>query len=277
MESPLWAPSSRVTTIPRLASEDWQVDVGRVEATIRSDTKYLVINEPYNPAGTLMTRENQSRLVEVASGHGIVVFSDEVYRLLEHDPSKRLPAMCDVYSRGISCVTLSKPWGGCGITIGWLAVQDPEIKQKLVDAQYFGTACPSRASEIQAIMTLRASDAILSKNLAIIRRNLALLGSFIHRNEDLFGWVKPTAGAVAFVKFKGPLTSEELGLELSRAGISIKPAYCFSPADSITPDIDYFRVGYGEANMPRALEALEEFVKCHRASWTSSVQATTQS
>ena len=45
---------------------------------------------------------------------------------------------------------LSKPWGGCGITIGWLALQDLDLKQRLVDVQYFGTASPSRASELQA-------------------------------------------------------------------------------------------------------------------------------
>jgi hypothetical protein len=27
--------------------------------------------------------------------------------------------MADAYHKGISLVTLSKPWGGCGITIGW--------------------------------------------------------------------------------------------------------------------------------------------------------------
>jgi hypothetical protein len=42
-----------------------------------------------------------------------------VYRLLEHDSQDRLPAMADAYHKGISLVTLSKPWGGCGITIGW--------------------------------------------------------------------------------------------------------------------------------------------------------------
>ena len=89
---------------------------------------------------------------------------------------------------------LSKPWGGCGITIGWLAFQDLTLKQRLVDVQYFGTASPSRASELQAIMALRASDAILQRNMAIIRSNLKLLDSFIARHADLFEWVRPTAG-----------------------------------------------------------------------------------
>jgi len=57
--------------------------------------------------------------------------------------------MADTYSKGISAVTMSKPWGACGITIGWLAFQDMDLKQKLLDVQYFNTACPARASEIQ--------------------------------------------------------------------------------------------------------------------------------
>ena len=47
--------------------------------------------------------------------------------------------------------------------------------------QYFGTACPGRASELQALMVLRASEQILEKNLLIIRRNLGLLDGFIAR------------------------------------------------------------------------------------------------
>ena len=42
------------------------------------------------------------------------------------------------------------------------------------------------ASELQALMALRASDAILGKNLAIIRRNLALLDAFVARHAALF-------------------------------------------------------------------------------------------
>ena len=114
------------------------------------------------------------QLADVADRHGIYLLSDEVYRLLEHDPADRLPAMADLYSRGLSAVTMSKPWGAGGVSIGWLAFQDLSIRQKLVDVQYFGCACPSRASEIQGIMVLRASDALLERNLKIIRHNLGL-------------------------------------------------------------------------------------------------------
>ncbi len=250
----------------RLSPESrWQINPADVEAVIRENTKYIVINEPYNPAGTLMSHETQRQLVEIARKNDIHIMSDEAYRLLEHAPKDRLPAMAEFYEKGISACAMSKPWGGCGITIGWLALQDPDLKQKIIDTQYFGTACPSRASEIQAIMALRASDMILERNLKIIRHNLGLLDDFMDKYSDFFDWVRPNAGAVAYVRFKGPLSSEELGAQLADAGISIKPAYVFSQDSNDYSD--YFRVGFGEKIMPKALKALEGFVEAHKQEW----------
>ena len=223
-ETPIHA-GCQVTVLPLSAENGWQIDLSTVQAAVRENTKYIIINMPYNPAGTLMSHESQRSLISMAKRNGIYILSDEVYRLLEHDPKNRLPAMADAYELGLSAVTLSKPWGACGVSIGWLAFRDLNIKQKLVDVQYFGTATPSRASEIQAIMVLRASETILEKNMRIIRHNIKQLESFIARYGTWFEWVHPTAGAIAFIKFKGPLTTTALGQQLADAGIGIKPAY----------------------------------------------------
>ncbi len=264
LQAPVHA-GSHVTQVPLHPEENWQIDPLAVEAAIQSNTRYMVTNEPYNPAGTLMSRQLQQQLKDIAEKNDIYLLSDEAYRLLEHDAKDRLPAMADLYAKGLSACTLSKPWGGCGITIGWLALQDMELRQKLIDTQYFGTACPGRSSEIQAIMTLRASDIILQKRLNIIRRNLSLLDKFFEDYGDLFEWNRPNAGAIAFVKFKGPLSSDELGYELAKSGISIKPAYVFT--GDYTSHQDYFRIGYGEELMPKALAALVNFVEEHKRAW----------
>jgi aspartate/methionine/tyrosine aminotransferase len=268
------AAGSQVTYIPLRAKNGWTVDPKDVEdAIIPNKTNYIVLNEPYNPAGTLMTRDVQKQIIDIASKHGIHILCDEVYRLLEHNPTTdRLPAMCDAYPRlGLSVVTMSKPWGACGVTIGWIACQNnPDLMARISNVQYFGTACPSRISEIQAMMVLRSSETILQRNIAIIRRNLKVLKQFMERNNDLFEWIPPNAGAIAFIKFKGPLTSDELGNVLvEEAGIGIKPAYCFSGDDNVTEDVDYFRVGYGEDCIPTAISKLQEFVDRHRDQWLS--------
>jgi aspartate/methionine/tyrosine aminotransferase len=223
---------------------------------IRSNTRYLVINEPFHPAGSLMSRRLQGDLIALAERHNLHLLSDEAYRLLEHDPLTRLPAMADAYLRGISLCTLSKPWGACGVTIGWLALQDNALRQACIDVQYFGSACPGRDS-----------DAILGKNLAIIAHNLHLLDKFFQRYSKFFQWVRPTAGAVGYVKFSGPMSSAALGKVFADAGISIKPAYVFSDPVHADAYRDYFRIDFGKASMPKALVALQRFVDGRQHSW----------
>eukprot|EP00934_Nitzschia_sp_Nitz4_P002156 Nitzschia sp. Nitz4//scaffold71_size96697//33752//34930//NITZ4_004691-RA/size96697-processed-gene-0.32-mRNA-1//-1//CDS//3329557235//2156//frame0 len=267
IESPEWVPGcTGVTQIPRSPANDWQMDLDLVRAAIREDTKYLVMNEPFNPGGIVMNKSLQKDLVELCDEHGIVILSDEVYRLLEHDPSDRIPAMAEVYDKGISCVTMSKPWGACGITIGWLACPNLDMMQRLWNCQYFGTACMGRATELQAMMILRASEDILKDRMAIIRHNKKLLQEVVEeRYPDLLEWSRPNAGAIAFLKFKGPLTSQELGQLLQSKGISMKPSYCFM--ETTVPNLDYFRVGFGERKMPIALDAFVAVMEAHKDEW----------
>ena len=142
--------------------------------------------------------------------------------------------------------------------------------QRLIDAQYFGTACVSRASEIQARMVLSVSNIILKERREIILKNKALLKEFMEKYKDIFEWQEPNAGAITFVKFKGPHPADALGICLAEVGISIKPAYCF--ADEVTKELQqYFRVGFGEKKMPLALEALGKYVHAHQEIWNDCV------
>lgn len=276
VECPSWAPNSETTRIERRASSNWRVDLEELRRTTRENTRFIVLNEPHNPSGVVMDRKTQREIVAVAEANDAIVLCDEVYRLLEHDPAKdRIPAIADAYDRGISAVTMSKPWGACGVTIGWLVCRNRDVVRRLSDIQYFGTACPSRASEIQAIMVLRASDVILEERRRILLRNRRALETFVTtRYSEFFEWVPPNAGAIAFVRFKGPLTSEELGERLAEKSISVKPAYCFT--DRVVPENDYFRVGFGETKMLEALEALASFVEENKDDWRRAMAATEQ-
>ncbi|KAL7471044.1 hypothetical protein ACHAXS_011316 [Conticribra weissflogii] len=272
VESPLWAPrNGGLTRIARRPESRWQVDPREVRAAMRENTRFVIWNEPWNPGGTVATAELQREMIEICRANEAVLLCDEVYRLLEHDgDAVRLDPVAVAYEKGISAVTVSKPWGGCGISIGWLACRDRNVIRRLADVQYFGTACVSRASEIQARMVLASSDAILKDRLEIIRKNKELLREFVEeRYGEWFSWIRPTAGAIAFVEFRGPWTAEELGRRLAAEGISIKPAYCF--VAEVTPDLErYFRVGFGERKMPLALEALARFVESHKHLWRES-------
>jgi aspartate/methionine/tyrosine aminotransferase len=59
---------------------------------------------------------------------GAWLFSDEIYRLLEFDPSHRLPPAVSIYpEKGISLAGLSKAYGLQGLRCGWLVCKDHRL------------------------------------------------------------------------------------------------------------------------------------------------------
>lgn len=264
-EGPKFAGCS-ITRVALSPDDGWELDLGKVEAAIISGkTKYLALNEPHNPSGHLMSAETQCKLVALCEKHDIMLFSDEVYRLLEINPDMdRLPAAAELSSKAISLNTMSKPWGAGGMGIGWVITRDKAVKEKLLKAQHIFAVCFSRAGEIQAMRAIRASERIVAKNVAIIKENLALLDAYFAENSDLFEWVRPIAGGTGFVKFKGPLTGGELAKELAGEEILVFPPSIFDCDEGLK---HYIRIGFSRRTMPAALDAFAKFVDERRAQW----------
>ncbi|PCJ48443.1 MAG: hypothetical protein COA74_08590 [Gammaproteobacteria bacterium] len=252
---------SRVNLSP---DDDWQLNIDAVEAAIKSNTQYIALNDPHNPSGALMSYETKLALIKLAEKHDILIFSDEVYRLLEIDPKDRSPSMAELSTKAIALSTLSKPWGAGGTGIGWVVCQDKSICRKLLKAQHIYAVCFSRAGEIQAMMALRGSDTIIGKNMQIIDDNLKLLEDYFDVNNDLFQWVTPRAGGTGFVKFKGPVTANELAEKLLEQEILVFPPSIFDCDENLS---QYFRIGFSRATMPAALDAFKLFIDTQRPLW----------
>src|SRR5690349_21617491 len=102
----------------RRYEDGWAHDLDALAGLIRPATRLLYLNQPHNPTGTLMARPVFEHVIGLARAHGLVVFSDEVYRELEHDPASRLPAACDEYERAVSLGSISKSYGLPGLRTG---------------------------------------------------------------------------------------------------------------------------------------------------------------
>src|SRR6478672_6339002 len=111
-----------VTLVP-LNPRDWSVDVDAVASAMQPNTKVVVVNSPHNPTGAQLEPAQFERLVAIAELHGAHLFSDEVYRFLEHS-SARLPTAAERTDRGVSLGVMSKAFGLAGLRIGWIASRD---------------------------------------------------------------------------------------------------------------------------------------------------------
>jgi len=253
-----------ITRVALSPDNDWQLNVPAIEGAIEDNTKYIALNDPHSPSGALMSVETKQALNKVAEKHNILIFSDEVYRLLELDPSDHSPSMAELSKNAIALSTMSKPWGAGGTGIGWIACQNTAVCDKLRKAQHIYAVCFARAGEIQAMMALRCRDNIIAKNMGIIYDNLGQLDQYFAANKDLFEWVRPKAGGTGFVKFKGPISAGELASRLLAHEILVFPPSIFDCEASLG---QYFRVGFSRTTMPAALEAFKQFIDQQRIIW----------
>ena len=121
----------------------WRFNPDFLEENIRPNTKLLIVNFPHNPTGYLPAVEDYLKIVDFARRHNLYLFSDEMYRFLEYDPSSRLPSACEVYPKAISLFGMSKTFGLAGVRIGWLVTRDSELLANMATLKDYTTICSS--------------------------------------------------------------------------------------------------------------------------------------
>jgi aspartate/methionine/tyrosine aminotransferase len=247
----------------------WSLDLNFLAAAIRPETRLLVVNFPHNPTGYSPSKDELDAIIELARRHGLYVFSDEMYRLLEYDVETRLPPVADLYERGLSLSGLSKSFALPGLRIGWLAMRDADLLARCIAFHDYTTICAPAPSEILGIMALRAQERIIARNLAIIRRNRDKMAQFCARHGDLFTWLPPQAGSIAFPQIRGARPVGEFCRDvLEKQDVMILPGDVFDHAGN------HFRVGLGRTNFPEALARVEEHIQTPGA-WNKEFETST--
>jgi aspartate/methionine/tyrosine aminotransferase len=234
----------------------WQLDLDQLEASLTNRTRLLVINFPHNPTGYTLSRSQLEAVIRLACRHDLYIFSDEMYRLLEYEPVARLPAVCDLYEKGISLSGLSKSFSLPGLRIGWLASQASALMESWLAFKDYTTICNSAPGEILGIIALQNKEKIIRRNLAIIQENIGSAERFFQEHPQQFAWFAPKAGSVAFPEWLGDEPLEQFCQQvLEKQGVMIVPGNLFGYSGQ------HFRIGLGRKNLPEALALLGDYLK----------------
>ncbi len=249
------------TGIALAENENWTLDIDKVAAAIRPNTKIIYINFPNNPTGKILERDRFDALIELCRKHGIYLFSDEVYRLIERDLAIRLPQVADVYEKGISLNVMSKAYGLPGLRVGWLACKDRELLDRCVRYKHYLSICNAGPSERLTVIALQNRDKILVRNQALAKDGSAKLLSFLAEFPELFDSYTPDGGVVMYPRYKGADGVETFTQRLvEEAGVVLLPASVYSSTLTKVPT-DRFRIGYGRNNIDEGLSAFRAWLK----------------
>jgi aspartate/methionine/tyrosine aminotransferase len=228
-------------------------DVDELARLITPATRAIVLTTPNNPTGYPFSRAQIDAVVAIARRHGLLLFSDELYRGLERE-AEQIPAVCDLYERGVSLGGLSKAYGLAGLRMGWIATRDRQLYDSLAAYKDYLSICSSAPSEFLAELALRHGAALLDRVRGFIARNLDALDEFFARRAEHFTWTRPRAGTTAFPRYLGPSSADFCARLVETAGVLLLPSTIFEAGD------DRVRFGYARSNLPEALERLDAFL-----------------
>ena len=238
---------------------EWKFDTNELRSLVKDNTRIIVINFPHNPTGAYLTKQQLQEIVEIAREVGAYIYSDEMYRDLivaqsSNDESIAISPICDVYEKGISLWGMAKSFGLAGARIGWIATQDSELVEQLLQFKPYLSMCSSSPSEILSTIVLNHKEVFLNPNIDKIRKNVALFQNSI--NEGKLPWVEkfipPVAGSIAFVKIRCNGSSLEWSENLVQ-----KSSILTVPAEMFEYDGTFLRIGFGRENFGEVLKMLE--------------------
>jgi aspartate/methionine/tyrosine aminotransferase len=243
-----------------LREEDgWSLDVDRLIASFRPETRLVVVNAPHQPTGMLPTVGEWRRLATACASAGVRLVADEVYRFVEHDGAETLPAGADLDERNVSIGVMSKSFAMAGLRIGWLATRDRSVLDACARLKDYTTICSAAPSEVLALIGLRARDRVLERSRSIVSANLAFLDAWFERHSNAFSWVRPRGGSTAFPRLvpdgpAGASADRFCAQVVESTGVLLMPSSTFGFGDG------HVRIGLGRTDLRAGLGKLEDFL-----------------
>jgi len=240
---------------PTIEHGRWYYNPSDLKNLIQDNTKLIIVNFPHNPTGFSPSVDEFKYIVELARQSGIAIFSDEMYRFLNHG-CNTLPSASDLYENAISLWGTAKTFGLAGLRLGWLTSKNKQLLRKVESFKDYLSICSSAPSEVLGTIALNHMESFVEPNLAKIKANISIFEQFHNRNAELFDFPKPVSGSTAFIKMNIKESTMDFAERLVKeTGIMILPSELFEYGNSHT------RIGFGRKNMPDILSILEDYLK----------------
>jgi len=240
-----------------LEDRNWAPDLDELASVASPNTRMIVVCNPNNPTGAILTPAEMSSIIHLASRSGAWILADEIYQGSERD-GKATPSFWGKYDRVIVTSGLSKAYGLPGLRIGWVVAPEAIISS-LWSFHDYTTIAPGTLSDMLARVALSGPGRArcLKRTRSICRNNLPLFRSWMESQGSVLSMVEPKAGAIAYVRYDLPINSTALIERLLR-----EKSVLVVPGDHFGMD-SFLRIGYGApaGHLERALEQVQVIIQ----------------
>jgi len=213
-------------------------DLDKLEELVCARTRMIIVNFPHNPTGVTVTKEEQRRLIDIASRNDCLLFWDGAFEDLIFQGSP-LPAVATLYHKGMSFGSMSKSFGLPGLRVGWGVLPSSAFVKAAVAVRDYTTLALSPLVEFVAERVLEHSDSIVAPRLLLAATNRSYVLNWIAEHANLASCSEFGGGVIAFPRLLGvDDTTRFCHRLMSERRVLLVPGECFGMPGHV-------RLGFG--------------------------------
>ena len=199
-----------VKEVPLREELGWQWDMKELESMISIKTKMIAVCHPNNPTGSIVSKENMGEIIDIASQNDCWILSDEVYRGAELNGIES-PSFYGNYEKTIVNGGLSKAYRLPGLRVGWTVGPKDYIKKAWAFHDYTSISIAYHSDWVASrILDTKRRKKILDGTKQHLNQNMNTLVEWIDTCDGKLSLSPPQAGAIAFVRIKMDIPSQDL-------------------------------------------------------------------
>ena len=242
-----------------------------ITSKITDRTRAILICNPNNPTGTILTDTEIADLADIVSRHNLFLLADEVYRDFafdgrEHSSILEFPEIAD---RAVVMDSISKRFSSCGARLGNIVTRNKSLMSTFVK---FGQArlCPPTLSQYGATEMYRSmTEEYFASIVSMYQNRRDILMQELHGQEGIF-FLKPEGAFYATIKIPVENTDDFAAWMLTDFSIDgwttmVAPAEGFYATPGL--GLDEIRIAYvlEENRMRSALDILKAGLQEYKA------------
>jgi aspartate aminotransferase len=247
----------------------FRLDVDKINASITSKTKMIVVNNPQNPTGALFGPTEIKRVYEIAKENRLIVLADEIYDNFIYDnaPFKSFLTEGDWKDYIIYVNGFSKTFSMTGWRLGYLVVKE-HIAQKLARLAVNIYSCPTSFAQKGAVKAITGTWEPVKEMISMFQKRRDLMAIQLRKIPGFEVW--PSKGAFyMFPNISKALRQSKLSPE-ELVDYMINKFYVITLPGTVFPDkagSDFLRLSFASSTeniregTERMKTAVEELVE----------------